>query len=294
MKKKNLCRRKFALIIGLFIVLASMGTVCYSYFSMTGQITASTSLTTPKFKPSVSTGSYSYSNYLTYDSTFEYTDEQYAPGSSGSFDLNISFSEVDYDSYYKITYDRTNLPNNLKLYFDSNYTTEIDTIEGVQLKTNTNKTAYHKIYWKWLFVDDAESNTNDSLFMNKKISLMFNIRVAQKVENHALIVNNIEKPTGYFNVKNTAIDDNSGVFDFVLDFSNIDESTDYRVLFNYTNSNLHFYSDSEYQNEITSLSGSYDGVNKNITHTVYWKLSSGNYSSLNSQSLYYAVALGSW
>lgn len=61
-----------------------------------------------------------------------------------------------------------------------------------------------------------------------------------------------------------------------------------RVLFNKEEmpSGFHLYSDSSYQNEITSLLNIYDGEHNNVTKTVYWKLDSGVANNLN---LYYIV-----
>ncbi len=72
-----------------------------------------------------------------------------------------------------------------------------------------------------------------------------------------------------------------------FDFTNA-SSQNYNVYFNKKEmpSGFHLYSDSSYQNEITSLLNIYDGEHNNVTKTVYWKLDSGVANNLN---LYYIV-----
>ena len=72
-----------------------------------------------------------------------------------------------------------------------------------------------------------------------------------------------------------------------FNFSNA-SSQNYSVYFNKEDmpNGFHLYSDSAYQNEITSLLNIYDGENNNTTKTIYWKLDSG---VANNLKLYYIV-----
>ena len=131
--------------------------------------------------------------------------------------------------------------------------------------------------------------------MNQDIPVTFKTIVSQVVESNNIIVNNYEKPTGRINLVDTHIGNNTGSFNITLDLTNVPANGKYRVYFNNKelSNNLHLYSDSGYQNEISYIQGTYDGVNKDVTNTIYWVLDNDNVSTLNS-GLYYASVLGSW
>ena len=87
-----------------------------------------------------------------------------APGTEGSFDLNLDAtgSEVAIDYNIKLTV--TEKPSNLRFYTDSSYTKEIASTDGVmnvsgvmsleEIKTIQTKT----IYWKWAYQTGTAAN----------------------------------------------------------------------------------------------------------------------------------------
>ncbi len=95
-----------------------------------------------------------------------------APGTEGSFDLNLDAtgSEVAIDYSIKLTI--TEKPSNLRFYRDSEYTKEIASTDGVmnisgvmsleEIKTIQTKT----IYWKWAYQTGTETN---DIIANDKI-----------------------------------------------------------------------------------------------------------------------------
>ena len=80
-----------------------------------------------------------------------------------------------------------------------------------------------------------------------------------------------------------------------MDLSNLTALDNYRVFFNRKtlSNNLHLYSDSNYQNEISYIAGTYDGINDTREITIYWELENDNLSTLDND-LNYVIVKGSW
>lgn len=293
MKSKKYSRIKVSIIFVLFLFTISLGTSCFSYLFTNGNFDGSSYVTVPSFDPRVNTSADNTQTVSLSDTINN--NKSFAPGAEGKFKIDIDFTNVGYDSYYKVTYDRTGIPNNLKFYIDEDYETELDYLEGVTYKNYENRVAEHYIYWKWIIDDSAVSNENDSLYMGQEVTVSFTSYISQIVEKNTIIINDIERSTGRIDVISTHEGNNRGSFDITLDLSNVTANSQYRVYFNEKelSSNLHLYSDSSYQNEINYIQGTYDGENDEVTSTVYWKLETDNISTLSS-GLYYAVTFGSW
>ena len=129
-----------------------------------------------------------------------------------------------------------------------------------------------------------------NLYNGEEIVIPFTASVSQKIEEHGVIVNGYEVPTGRVNLVETHSGNNRGSFNMVLNLSTLTALDEYNIYFgiNELNSNLHLYSDSSYQNEIDHISDIYDGINSEITKTIYWELETDNISTL-SDGLYYIV-----
>lgn len=282
--KRKFRRNKKQIYVTAFVLFACIVVtkIGISFYYTEGSYKGSTSIAGLSYAPKVN-GSTSMSQTINLSNTIT-NGKNLAPGAVGKFKVDLDFSSVDSDAYYRVHFDRTNIPNNIHFYVDKDLSSELFSIEGVQLLENSNKTAEHYIYWTWEYSDTTESNENDSLYMNQEINLPFIAYVSQNVEHHTVIVNNVEKPTGRINISGT-----QGSFDMNLDFSNFDSSKNYKIYFNSddVSSGLHFYTDSSYQNEITNINGTYNGSNSPINNTIYWKYDGG---SLNT-SLYYVVNL---
>ena len=102
------------------------------------------------------------------------------PGSTGLVQIQLDFTNVEVVTDYTVTFTRENLPNNLRFYSDSGYQNEIQTINGSYTPGNT-ATSTTDLYWKWIYSETEESNTNDSLFMDSNISLGVTINANQRV-----------------------------------------------------------------------------------------------------------------
>ena len=281
--KRKFRRNKKKVFITTFMFFCCIvgGIVGFSYFFTEGSFGGNGTTKVPSFAPKVN-GSYNMSQTIELDKTIT-NGKNLAPGAIGRFKVDIDFSEVGTDAYYKVYFDRANIPNNIHFYVDENLSKELSLVEGVQLEGNSNKIAEHYIYWTWIYNDTPEGNANDNLYMDKEITLPFSAYVSQKIEGHQILVNDYEKPTGRINLSNSQ----SGSFNMTFNFSNA-SSQNYSVYFNKEDmpNGFHLYSDSAYQNEITSLLNIYDGENNNTTKTIYWKLDSG---VANNLKLYYIV-----
>lgn len=279
--KRNLYKNKtkISLIIFIAFCCAIIGKIGYSYFFTKGNFNGNAAVNVLGFSPTIN-GSNDRTQTINLEDTI-INGKNLAPGAIGKIEIDIDFSEVQTDSSYRISFDRTNIPNNIKFYVDENLTKEVNVIDGTELKDYYNKTAEHIIYWQWIYNDTPESNVNDSLYMDTNITLPYNVEITQRTEYSSVSVNNMKRPTG-----RTYLSGRSGSFNINLDFSGLAASTNYQIYFNKENkvSVLHLYSDSAYQNEISSLPVSYDGVNNLVNNTVYWKLDDSS-----STRLYYIV-----
>lgn len=287
----NKCKKSKVIIALSILSLLSFGSMCYCYLYSTAYITGNDYINITIFAPKVND-----SSSVTQDIDIVNTivnNKSFGPGAEGVFKIDVDLNDNVGKSYYKVSLDRTNLPNNLKFYVDSEYRTEFDCIKGIQLSSNEDKLAEHYIYWRWISVDDVDSNANDSLYINQEIVVPITIYVSQKIEGNTVLVNNIEKQTGRIDIKSTNDGNNKGMFTISLDFSNIAGNKDYRIHFGELSTNLHFYSDPSFQNEISFVEGIFNGTNSVEDINVYWKLENDNISTLN-DGLYYAVVLGSW
>ena len=292
-KNKEFTRIKIIIIIAMILFTVSLSSICFAYYYTQGSFTANTTVRILEFNPLVnSSANNSQSINLTNTIT---NNMNFAPGAEGKFIVDINFTNVASDSYYELTYDRTGIPNNLKFYVDEDYTTEFSSIKGVTYTDYSNQIAEHYVYWKWIVDDSTDSNTNDSLYMGQNISVDFNVYISQKVDENTFEVNDMERPSGRINIVNTHAGNNKGSFHMLLNLTNATANTQYRIYFNEKelSDDLHLYSDSEYQHEINYIQGTYNGNNNYILRIIYWKLDTGNVSSLN-DGLYYIVVFGSW
>ena len=165
-----------AVVIGVGILALS------SYAIYKSNASGNVEVSTAKFQIKLNNSESLTQNIILKDTitTNNYSDDLVVPGTKGMFDLELDFTNVDVSVNYTINFTTSNLPNNLKLYSDSNYTNQIlslndsYTIGSSLIKTNT-------IYWKWDYLTDSASNENDNSFMNREISLPVTITLTQIV-----------------------------------------------------------------------------------------------------------------
>lgn len=171
-------KRLFAILL-LLVVGTSCCFIGSSFAKYTSSISKSGSVAVAKWNfqsdNSLSTfnialdENYDASTLLSYRTVDGNNIKLIAPGTSGSFDINlINTSEVGADFVVSLD-DIDNIPVNIKFYKDSNYQTELipgdSTLTGT-LRANDATGVTVTIYWKWLYETGDTTSAiavNDSL-----------------------------------------------------------------------------------------------------------------------------------
>lgn len=109
-----------------------------------------------------------------------YSDDYVMPGATGDIVLALDFSSVEVSTNYAINLGTCDLPDNLKLYSDSNFTNEFTSISGTFLINSTSSYTHH-IYWKWEYATDSTSDSNDNLYMNQNLSVPVVVTTSQRI-----------------------------------------------------------------------------------------------------------------
>ena len=115
-----------------------------------------------------------------------------APGTEGSFDLNLDATGSEVAIDYNIKLVVTEKPTNLRFYTDSSYTKEIASTDGVmnvsgvmsleEIKTIQTKT----IYWKWPYQTGTtenevrENDKTDTIDSAKKVTMTITVTGTQR------------------------------------------------------------------------------------------------------------------
>lgn len=164
-------RRAIILAIILFFVgLAMIFAGTYAYYRSTINGTVSATITAWVFKANNSASSFAITLSPTQNTTYNST---MAPGTSGSFSIDLSTASSGLAADYTITFSNfTNKPANLKFYSDSSFTTETDiTASGYSITgtLNANSSTTKTIYWKWAYGNDS-SVTSDNSSVDKNVS----------------------------------------------------------------------------------------------------------------------------
>jgi len=167
------------------IVLLGIGTIAYFRRTVNGDITGQTGnlVLIVNEANAVENESFSVSLNRSEEEPFVLPDDK------GTFDINIDSTGSTTDVDVTITISRTNLPDNLKFYLDSNYTQELTT-KTYMLKKSDDMTMTVPVYWFW---DGSVDDENDTLFMGE--TLEANVSVSAMVHtptfSETLIANSI-------------------------------------------------------------------------------------------------------
>ena len=115
-----------------------------------------------------------------------------APGTEGSFDLNLDATGSEVAVDYNIKLAITEKPTNLKFYLDNTYETEIAETEGtldvsgsIPLET-INKPITKTIYWKWPYQTGTtenevrENDKTDTIDSAKKVTMTITVTGTQR------------------------------------------------------------------------------------------------------------------
>jgi len=144
------------------IVLLGIGTIAYFRRTVNGNITGNTGNLVLIVNEADAVANESFEVILQRSEEENFI----MPDDSGVFNLNIDSTGSTTDVAINVSISRTNLPNNLKFYLDSNHTQELTTY-GTVIKKADTMTKTVPVYWFW---DGSVDDTNDSDFINQEIS----------------------------------------------------------------------------------------------------------------------------
>ena len=178
--KKRSNYKNIVLFSAIFVLISFIAFSSYSIYkrSVSNEVKASVA----KFQFTLNNSDELTQNIVLKNTitTNNYSNDLVVPGTNGQFDLVFDLSDVEVSVNFIINFDRSNIPTNLKIYSDSSYTNEVSSInDSYNIGDSTTKTI--TVYWKWNYLTDDTSNTNDSLYMNQNISLPTSVTVSQIV-----------------------------------------------------------------------------------------------------------------
>ena len=178
--KMSSTNKKIIFVVAIIVFISVIAFSSYAIYK--GQASNEVEVSIAKFQFTLNNSSDLTQNIVLKDTitTNSYSDDLVVPGTNGEFDLVFDLSNVEVSINFIINFDVTNIPNNLKIYTDSSYTTPVSSISSVfNVGDSTTKTI--TVYWKWNYLTDAASDANDNLYMNEEISLPLTITVDQIV-----------------------------------------------------------------------------------------------------------------
>ena len=176
--KGNYHKTKFFLktILGFLIVFVVVIPFTYARYTESGSKVQSAQVATWSFKIGDSSTSYDIDLADTITQN-NYSMSKVVPGTCGIIQFSIDFRSTKVDTIYSISVDtnNTNIPSNLHLYEDSNYTIPFTGYSGTVTLNNISSTLLKRVYWKWEF-----TNTDESSWANEEIILTLKTEAQQK------------------------------------------------------------------------------------------------------------------
>lgn len=164
-------------LLGMFLSLIGIGGASYSLYKSSPRGKTTGAIANWNFMVNGSKDTFSINLAANAVNT---SNGKLAPGSYGSFDINLDASSTDTDVNYVITFNNlVGKPTNMRFYSDPNYVTELDLenakIDGV-IKQSDNMVKTVTIYWKWTY-EGAE----DNLYQDKVLSFNINVVGSQVI-----------------------------------------------------------------------------------------------------------------
>jgi len=173
-------RKKIILFISIVSIISLLSLKYgFSFFYTKGtNVASSNQIEITLYTPVLNDNLESYVQTVDLSSTIT-NDKALSPGAEGYFDLKLDFTNIKNDGYYIIRIDRTNMPTNLKVYSDSERQNEYVS-NVITHHPEDNSVDTHRLYWKWIYLDDNASNTNDNTHMNTEINIPITINYSEK------------------------------------------------------------------------------------------------------------------
>lgn len=164
-------KKKTVIVLALILSLFAISLTTYTVYRNNGS--SSTEVTTAEFTYDVNAVNLSLKDTITNGLPL-------APSAEGHIVLNVNLTGTEVSTDYAINIVRTNLPTNLKFYSNQAMTNEINGVSGTYTLGSTSIIT-HDLYWKWLYVDNENSNANDSLYINQDISVLLDATFNQQI-----------------------------------------------------------------------------------------------------------------
>lgn len=176
-------RRRRVIMIAIILFLLGIAFIVagtYAYYRKTMSGTISGTIATWNFKSNNSSSSFSITLTPNESTTANST---IAPGTSGSFSVNLSAASSSLPVDYSITFsDFSNIPTNLVFYSDASHTTVVDLDASTYSVSGTlaaGGTATKTWYWDWPYGSSSSTST-DNASANKTVSFKINVVGTQK------------------------------------------------------------------------------------------------------------------
>lgn len=177
--------RRYTLVVLVLLVVLSISIPSLARYMNESKNKANIDIAKWNFKINDSTiTSSTISLASTIDTNNKYSTKYVVPGTNGVIPIEIDADDSEVSLSYKISFNLSQLPDNLHIYTDSNKTLLFDSsniVEDTILITDTNKKNNYNLYWEWEYKTDETSNKNDSLWQDKNIELIINIEAKQIV-----------------------------------------------------------------------------------------------------------------
>ena len=190
-------KRLIGLCLTLFgLVLIYVGTYAYYVKVVNGTITGKSGA----FIFDVLHNNNTFTSIDLYDTitgtpSVESSDKVIVPGDKGSFVLNLTGVGSSSDIEYTIMFNESNIPANMKFYFDENKTEVLDMetnkIYGYLDKDGSMEKEY-TIYWEWPY-DSGRYNDLDYEYANKTINI--DVKVEGVQSNDGILVYGVKRDT---------------------------------------------------------------------------------------------------
>ncbi|MBQ6476917.1 MAG: hypothetical protein IJI43_00550 [Bacilli bacterium] len=170
-KKKVIFFKTALVFMLLLLIIIPISIPTYSKYST--EASSNTSLRTAKWEFNINGDHGDTSIDLEKTITNDY--KKVVPGSMGKIDLVINFGGSEVASKYIVTKsDMSLLPDNLKLYTDSNYSNEFDKLTSSVGLNDIDENIVISLYWKWNYTLDDESS-----WMDKEIKLILDVDLSE-------------------------------------------------------------------------------------------------------------------
>lgn len=166
MKKNNKNKKSLLLVFAVLFATVATGalvsTTYAKYIASLGEKESTATVAKWAFETDNASTTLSFALDKTYNKS-TLVAGKIAPGTSGTFTINLSNANSEVGVDYTIVFEGENLPTNLKLYSNESHTQELTENESTgkkqitgSLAPNATATTDVKVYWQWPYETELE------------------------------------------------------------------------------------------------------------------------------------------